>query len=524
MVNLSVRAGLFIQNVVLYFISILQGAVAMKLSMWIIANLLELFEPEIHIQEESARVLRSARLAQATNCVYVRKDGPNCLYEWNGDTILVPDLSAREGYELLQSLFDSMFDWHSQMSRAAEDHDYQRIVDLCHPVFRNPVVLFDANHKCLAMSTQYGPEDVDAEWHHLKTYGYPSFTFSRQLDDSVISYHMSGEIIRFHFDASSHFSSNLSTHLLQDGLPVGYLTVIEKDHPLNYGHMQLIQVVSQLLTPALAMQNPDSDERAPFLQQLLEGSPIPEEISNRLYEQKHWRPEHSYRILVPDFGRDTDAQQLRERYYHFSALSSVLSEDICGIYDGRLVILANDSLLPQDQRLARINHVLEAFPIQIGISLSMQGFSYLPELFRQAVFALEYLGPPRPDIKYLDFYGCAVDYLIRTPYSPRSCLAACHPDVYRLYRYDEVLYRTLMVYLIQDRSVTKTIQYLYVHKNTMLHRLHKIEELLHYPLSDPYCRQYMRISFLLLERHAGLPDPPAPFLPENEPESQEEKG
>ena len=491
----------------------------MKLSMWIIANLLELFEPEIHIQEESPRVLRSARLAQATNCVYVQKDGTNCLYSWNGDTIRIPDLSAREGYELLQSLFDSMFDWHSQMTEAITSHDYQRIIDLCYPVFRNPAVLCDANHKCLAMSTQYGPEDVDSEWQHLKTYGYPSLGSSQQLSNAEISYHMSGEIIRFHFHTPSNFYSSLSSHLLHNGMPVGYLTIIEKEHALNYGHMQLLQVIVQMLTPALALQEKASDERSPFLQQLLDGI-IPEDVVRHLYEQQHWSPEHSYRILVPDFGQDADEQQLRERYFHFSALSALLPEDMCGFYDGRLVVLANDSLVSREQRIIRMNHVLEDLPVKMGISPSRQGFSCLPELFRQAVFALEYLGSARPDLKYLEFYECAVDYLIRAPYSPKACLAACHPDVYALYQYDEVLYRTLMVYLAQDRSVTRTIQYLYVHKNTLLHRLRKIEERLHYSLSDPYCRQYMRLSFLLLERHAGLPNPPAPFCPENESESR----
>ena len=71
---------------------------AMKLSMWIIANLLESFEPEVHIRRESPRVLRSARLAYATDCVLVQQDGSDCLYLWNEDSIRLPDLSAREGF------------------------------------------------------------------------------------------------------------------------------------------------------------------------------------------------------------------------------------------------------------------------------------------------------------------------------------------------------------------------------------------------------------------------------------------
>ena len=49
-----------------------------------------------------------------------------------------------------------------------------------------------------------------------------------------------------------------------------------------------------------------------------------------------------------------------------------------------------------------------------------------------------------------------------------------------------------------------TVQMLYVHKNTLLYRLRRIEELLQYSFSDSYTRSYMRMSFLLLERHALL--------------------
>jgi len=66
--------------------------------MWIIANLLESFEPEVHIRNESPRILRSARLAHATDCVYVSQDGDACLYSWGHDSIRLPDLSAREGF------------------------------------------------------------------------------------------------------------------------------------------------------------------------------------------------------------------------------------------------------------------------------------------------------------------------------------------------------------------------------------------------------------------------------------------
>ena len=340
----------------------------MKLSMWIIANLLESFEPEVHIRRESPRVLRSARLAYATDCVLVQQDGPDCLYLWNEDSIRLPDLSAREGFELLQSLFDSMFDWEGRISEAMEQRNFQALVEEMGVVFKNPIVLTDANHACLACSAGYGPEAVDREWQHLKTYGYSSFASTKEISEARLSYHMDGKVIRFRFPEGSGMSDSLSISLFQGEMPVGYLTILG------------------------------------------------------------------------------------------------------------------------------------------GVSLSRRGFAPVPRLLEQAEYALR--APGRKKGFFTDYYYLAMDHLIRSPYDPERCLAACQPDVYRLFCQDEVLYQTLWAYLMQDRSVTRTVQMLFVHKNTLLYRLRRIEDSLQYSFSDPYTRSYMRFSFLLLERHAGLPNPP----------------
>lgn len=247
---------------------------AMKLSMWIIANLLESFEPEVHIRRESPRVLRSARLAYATDCVLVQQDGSDCLYLWNEDSIRLPDLSAREGFELLQSLFDSMFDWEGRISEAIEQRNFRALVEEMGVVFKNPIALTDANHAVLACSAAYGAEAVDPEWLHLKTYGYSSFTSAKEISEARLSYHMDGKVIRFRFPEGSGMSDSLSISLFQGEMPVGYLTVVEKDHPMNDGHMQLMVMLAKALAPVLSWEQKSSELGNSMLQRFLEGGSL----------------------------------------------------------------------------------------------------------------------------------------------------------------------------------------------------------------------------------------------------------
>ena len=486
----------------------------MKLSMWIIANALESFEPQVNIRSESPRILRSARLAHATGCVYVYQEGSDCIYSWEEDTIRLPDLSAREGFELLQSLFDAMFDWHTQLCDAIEKKDFQKAVDLCHGVFHNPINLSDGNHHCLALSSQYGPGDVDPEWAHLKKHGCSSPESILQIHRTQISHHLNDHLVRYRFDPSAGLFNCTCAAVVHEGMPVGYLTVLEKDAPVNTGHIQLLSLVAQLLSPVMAEGLELSEDATPTLKLLLDGKTLPRKNAAQLTQNKKWSQEHTYRVLLFQFSHTAAPLWKRQNYFLVGSLSAVFPEDLCGLYQGKLVIIANDSLLPQEQRLARLEQQLSSSDVAMAVSLPVPGFSSIPELYRQALFALERGAAAASGLQQLDFYPLAIDYLIRSSYSPALCLAACHPDVYALYRTDEVLYRTLWVYLVQDRSVTRTIEHLFVHKNTLLNRLRKIEENLCYRLSDPYSREYMRLSFSLLERHAGLPHPPqTPFPP-----------
>lgn len=488
----------------------------MNLSMWIIANCLASFDPEVHIVSDSPRILRSARLAYATDCVYVHEDEGICTFSWNDDYIRLPDISFREGFELLQSIFDSMLDWHQKLSNAIASKQFQKAVDLCYVIFHNPINLSDANHHCIALSSQYGPNDVDDEWYHLSNYGYSSLKSSQQLSNATISRHFHDRLIRYQFPVQKNLHGCTCSAIMNEGMTVGFLTVLEKEHTFNLGHMQALSMISDMLAPALVNIGQNSCGFQAVIEPLLSGKPIPEANAIPLLQEKKWQTDHQYRVMQFLPLHNANAMWMREHYFLVGSLSTMFPEDICGLYNNSsLVIIANETLLDGQKRMERLKRQLADSHLKLAVSLPSQGLSSIVHLYDQTKFVANFGVQYYPDHNILDFYNFAVDYLIRMPYSPERTLAACHPDVLSLYRSDDVLYRTLWVYLMMDRSATRTTELLYVHKNTLLHRLRKIEDNLHWGLGDPYTREYMRLSFMLLERHAGLPFPPEfPFLPD----------
>lgn len=78
----------------------------------------------------------------------------------------------------------------------------------------------------------------------------------------------------------------------------------------------------------------------------------------------------------------------------------------------------------------------------------------------------------------------------------------CHPSVLVITRYDRAhgtnLRDIMFHYLMNDRSITLTSSQLFMHRNTTINKIKKIEELIGESMDDPYLRHNLIFSCLLL--------------------------
>ena len=77
----------------------------------------------------------------------------------------------------------------------------------------------------------------------------------------------------------------------------------------------------------------------------------------------------------------------------------------------------------------------------------------------------------------------------------------CHPALPQLQNYDREnhteLCRTLQVYLESERSYVETAKRLFIHRNSLLYRVQRIEELTGLDLSDPSIRLHLLLSYAI---------------------------
>ncbi|AOT69822.1 PucR family transcriptional regulator [Geosporobacter ferrireducens] len=80
-----------------------------------------------------------------------------------------------------------------------------------------------------------------------------------------------------------------------------------------------------------------------------------------------------------------------------------------------------------------------------------------------------------------------------------------HPSVIALYRYDQKhhtnLRDVLFHYLVNGKSISKTAKVMYMHRNTVINKLNKINNIIMIPLDDGYFQSRLILSCLIVHYH-----------------------
>lgn len=93
----------------------------------------------------------------------------------------------------------------------------------------------------------------------------------------------------------------------------------------------------------------------------------------------------------------------------------------------------------------------------------------------------------------------------------------CHPAINILTRYDRAYHQnlrdTLFSYLMNDRSIARTSEKMFIHRNTAIYKLNKIQELISDALDNPYTRHQLILSCMIIRyieeyQHASFHLPP----------------
>lgn len=477
----------------------------MKLSMWMIANRLSAMDMQMELAEDAPVTLNSARLAYATNCVHVYSDGSDVVCKGDGGTLRFHNMDLRTGFEVVQSVFDYFEDWKSCMQEDISAQNFQAAISLAWQVLHNPIILFDGNNRVLGITKQYSPEALDVEWSYLSRFGYSSIDAVRSLRYNarpLTGYTQEPSAGAVTSDSSLVNYGNVTFGLSWGDVSCGRLTLLSSERALNPGDYQLMQLLVQMLEPAMGQmfyRNEQNSTVDVFLNILL-GKPYGEDQLTARLRYTNWAAEDSYYVTVLSVEKDAGE---RSEFYA-GQLRAILQSNIinCTVLknESDLIILSIRDLRKDPAALDILRNLTEKNPIRIGFSIASRGIAGIGSLYVQAAYAIARGKAIDPQQRLVSFFDVAIDFMLEKPLG--QAISAVMPRIQELWqerRGGDDLVNTLRCYLNNNCSAVKTAGDLYIHRNTVLYRVQKAEETLGLDFHSVYDRNYYLMAIRVLE-------------------------
>lgn len=378
----------------------------------------------------------------------------------------------------------------SLLCQMAAADSLQQLADMAYTLLGNPVFIADMAHTILAytkvVNIPHPRWQIDVVQSHLDR------NLLRQ-DREVSSVHLAAEKSRMPVlvtDGDVPFPRIIKV-LVSGGRPFGVLVLTSYLQPLGKQDIELVELISTFVVSRLEKGTYfiSSHDNAieNFLLQLLGGAPFNgPEVQKRLGILGCSFQTNLYCLSVGSASTSNDAHgNLLPILESFSALPFCRSF----LYNSTIVcIFSSDvEILHWDNQAGQLTELLRKNNLVAGVSRRFHSLHTLREFYLQSHEALMLayaLG--RPD-RYFPYDGFSVYHLLQT--LPRGVPAQfCHQKIRELNDYDRQhnteLSITLQVYLEHTRSLSKTAEILFVHRNTVRYRINKCMELLGSDLTD----------------------------------------
>ena len=473
----------------------------MKFSMWIVNDWLEAFEPKPRIMKGEMRIKGVRYFAEGIepeeDLLYVGhaddfiQSGERGVICANGeDLILLNTEDEFQVFNEIQRMLEFYNDWENGIMRAIEEsRSINEILQMSMPVFRTTILVTDASHSLLGIQESANQPD-----HYTMEDGHLSSQDVIMLNDILQQY--SDRHGPYIVDEGYETKDIIRNFYARNGDLIGWFVSMEgADRHVN-SRMHLTEVFCRLLDFWFRINEEAllfSPQSALFIN-ILDGKETDSALVRFKQEGIGWQGDPTMQLFCI---RDIASNRFDLPYLQ-KALSSSFSAVYCFKYLSDVMIIVNYDKIQEKDFLRTLTDILKRRKLSCGCSYLFRDLFQLPAYYQQALLAVQYGEQKAGTINRCEDY--ALEYL-RHQINETKPLSVSSPGLERLKQQDASAgteyYRTLAVYLREERDQTKTADVLCIHRNTLIYRIKKIEQILGADLTDARQRFLLLLSLYL---------------------------
>lgn len=378
----------------------------------------------------------------------------------------------------------------SLLCELSKANSLQKIADLTYSLLGNPVFISDMAHTMLAYTQCV--EVPHPSWQtHVVSAQLERNLLRQERDVSTVQGTSSLNRMPIIVDDEDVPFPRIIKTLVCEGRAIGMMVLTSYFHPLGSGDVELMELVSSFVIPNLKKEQfyvsgADRSVENYFIK-LLDGAPFPRERVNKRLDILGWKHLPYVYVLAICFEKEKEAGEdsLAPILQSFSA-----PPHCCAFaYNNTIICIYSTAEEVQrwENQHPALSQILEHWKLVAGVSRRFSELNELREHYLESVHALEIgraLERPTCFFTY-DFYSV---FHMFQELPPGSSIRYCNQRIRELDEYDRVhnaqLCITLQVYLENTRSLARTADLIFIHRNTVRYRINKCMELLHSDLED----------------------------------------
>ncbi|WP_187292133.1 PucR family transcriptional regulator [Bacillus sp. 1NLA3E] len=431
------------------------------------------------------------------NLILIKKPvSVNTLYARIQNIILT---SSDEGY-IPQKLLD-----------AACSGNLQTIADTACSLLGNPIIIYDLGFQILAFSQNLRPENEI-----YKMAGQDE----QMIQQTMAAFFQVKALDTMREKGSSYFwkcyghdkplpEDTILIHapIMLDKVIIGYAVVMKGYVDWDESDLILTDKICKIIS--LEMKNNYFNKNIKgmlhehFLRDMLENSIEKREfIEARISTLNLKLNKNIYMAVIQSVNPTHLNSQLHPI---LKELGKIFKNSIFAVYTDHIVLIhhnnENQELTGQEQE--RLNTYLNACDMAAGFSMCFHDPCQIKRHYQQAKDALDIgLSLQKPG-KVFFFQQLSIYRLFELGNKTTDITDYLHPAVFCLVNYDKENHtefmKTLYYYIINLKALLKTKEILYIHRNTLVYRINKIQEITNIDLHDGETFFQLYISFKGLE-------------------------
>ena len=384
---------------------------------------------------------------------------------------------------------------------------FSSIAEVGYELFGMPIIIVNAELKKLA---QFPDKAIgDPIWdeyldEHEMT---PQMTW-QLLEDSIISESESSDMPVWFDRSLVKDIPRLVGNIKIDGVVEGYVGVLFPNREYTEVHVMLLQLVCQAVRIEMQKNFHHRSSRNAIIMAF-----ISDLFQGRVKTQKEFSGwTESLRLtLSPRYCVVVTAGDRNKTTLHY--VKNIVDETeptmYAAVIEDRLYILVTklkDKITPKDfikTRVKQIDYLLTMYKLESGVSNIFDDLSTIQTYKYQAEQALIVGRKCKPEDNIFIYNDFVLENIMSNVRDNIDSLSYIHPAIGILQNYDnkngtEYL-KTLKIYITSMCRHSTTIAKLHIHRNTLLYRLKKIEELTETSLDDDRLCALLLCNFYLLD-------------------------